>query len=97
MNMEPTIIENNGVSATFSDGTTAHRDRLREYGYDFSLQPSAFKNIFAISKTKTEICAILRDPSAVMIASNADGVPIGTNLTHPKIGVGDKGFDRKKP
>ncbi len=29
-------------------------------------------------------------------SGKADGAAIGTNLTHPKIGVGDKGFSRQK-
>jgi hypothetical protein len=94
--MEPTVVENNGVVATFSDGTTAHRDRLSEYGYSLALQPSAFKNIFKVGRAKVEIPNTLKDPTALAAASNADGEPIGTNLTHPKIGVSDKGFGRKR-
>ena len=90
--MEPTVTKSNGVVATFSDGTTAHRDRLSEYGYSLALQSSAFANIFKVGRTKKKIRGDLRDPNAVATAAEADGVPIGSNLPTRKITVTDKTF-----
>ncbi len=93
--LESTVERNDGEVADFIDDGKVIRQRPHSstavgVNYQKVLPWDAFKYVFEVGLTKTEVNRRLGNPDT------SDGQPIGTNLTHPKIGVGNKGFDRKQ-
>jgi hypothetical protein len=91
--MESTVIRNDGETAEFNDGSKVVRQRpvcntAAGVRYQTPVSGDAFRYAFEVGRTTSQVNQRLKN------SDTPDGQATGTNLTHPKIGVGSKGFDR---